>query len=134
MRTEIFLLLAVALLLAAGVGLAAETSPAWQLEWDKTIASAEKEGALSIYIFDAGPLTEATVQAFERAFPKIKVGQLRGRGNELGPRLIAEQHAGKHIADLFTGGVEINDADDDNFADRRPADKLFNEIFGKASK
>jgi hypothetical protein len=69
--------LAVALLLAAGVGLAAETSPAWQLEWDKTIASAEKEGAMSIYIFDA---------------------------------------------------------DDDNFADRRPADKLFNEIFGKASK
>jgi ABC-type Fe3+ transport system substrate-binding protein len=31
-------------------------------------------------------------------------------------------------------GVDYFDADDDNFADRRPADKLFNEIFGKANK
>ena len=31
-------------------------------------------------------------------------------------------------------GVDYFDADDDNFADRRPADKLFNEIFGKTAK
>ena len=31
-------------------------------------------------------------------------------------------------------GVDYFDADDDRFADRRPADKLFNEIFGKAGK
>jgi iron(III) transport system substrate-binding protein len=31
-------------------------------------------------------------------------------------------------------GADYFDADDDNFADRRPADKLFNEIFGKANK
>ena len=31
-------------------------------------------------------------------------------------------------------GVEYFDADDDRNADRRPADKLFNEIFGKAGK
>lgn len=92
------------LLLDTAFGLAAESRPAWRAEWDKTIAAAEKEGVVSIYIFDAGPLTEETVHAFERAFPKIKVSQLRGRGNDLGPRLVAERRAGKHIADLFAGG------------------------------
>jgi ABC-type Fe3+ transport system substrate-binding protein len=84
--------------------LAAEAKPAWKSEWEKTVAAAEKEGFLSVYIFDAGPLTEETVQAFERAYPKIKVSQLRGRGNDLGPRIIAERRAGKYIADLFAGG------------------------------
>jgi ABC-type Fe3+ transport system substrate-binding protein len=31
-------------------------------------------------------------------------------------------------------GVDYFDADDDRNSDRRPADKLFNEILGKASK
>src|SRR6186997_2231495 len=78
--------------------------PAWRVEWDKTVAAAEKEGAVSLYIFEAGPLTEETVQGFERAHPKIKVNQLRGRGNDLGPRLVAERRAGKYLADLFAGG------------------------------
>jgi len=83
---------------------AADARPGWRVEWDKTVAAAEKEGVVSIYIFDAGPLTEETVHAFERAFPNIKVSQLRGRGNDLGPRIIAERRAGKYIADLFAGG------------------------------
>ncbi len=92
------------LLLNAAFGFAAESKPAWRAEWEKTVAAAEKEGVVSVYIFDAGPLTEETVHAFERAYPKIKVSQLRGRGNDLGPRLVAERRAGKYIADLFAGG------------------------------
>ena len=83
---------------------AAEAKPAWRAEWDKTVAAAEKEGAVSLYIFEAGPLTEETVQAFERAYPKIKVNQLRGRGNDLGPRIVAERRGGKYLVDLFAGG------------------------------
>jgi len=30
--------------------------------------------------------------------------------------------------------VDYFDADDDKFSDRRPADKLFSEIFGKSAK
>ena len=62
---------------------------------EKTVAAAEKEGVVSIYIFDGGPLTEETVHAFERAYPKIKVSQLRGRGNALGPRLAGGAARGK---------------------------------------
>ena len=92
------------LLLKSVVGLAAEAKPAWQIEWEKTVEAAEKEGQLTPYIFDAGPVTLETVQAFEKAYPKIKVNQLRGRGNDLGPRIVAERRAGKYLADLFTGG------------------------------
>lgn len=102
MRT--LLLLIVTVLLSGGSGLAAEVKPAWRVEWDKTVAAAEKEGALSLYIFEAGPLTEETVHAFERAYPKIKVSQLRGRGNDLGPRIVAERRGGKYLVDLFAGG------------------------------
>ena len=86
------------------IAFAADPRPAWRVDWDKTVAAAEKEGVVSIYIFEAGPLTEEAVQGFERAYPKIKVNQLRGRGNDLGPRLVAERRAGKYLADLFAGG------------------------------
>ena len=100
-KTLIFLFLVVS---CHGTSFAAAAKPDWRVEWEKTIAAAEKEGVVSIYIFEAGPLTEQTVQAFERAYPKIKVSQLRGRGNDLGPRLVTERRAGKYIADLFAGG------------------------------
>jgi ABC-type thiamine transport system substrate-binding protein len=105
LRTR-WLSLSIVLLLfgTAGPGLAAEAKSASRAEWEKIVTAAEKEGVVSIYIFDGGPLTEEVVQSFERAYPKIKVSQLRGRGNDLGPRLIAERRAGKHIADLFAGG------------------------------
>src|ERR1043166_6486733 len=93
-----------ALLLSGTAGFAAEVKPAWQVEWEKTIAAAEKEGQVTPYIFDQGPVTVEVIQAFERAFPKIKVNQVRGRGSDLGPRIVAERRAGKYLADVFTGG------------------------------
>lgn len=90
--------------MTGAVGFAAESKPAWQVEWEKTVAAAEKEGQLTIYIFDAGPVTVETVQAFEKSYPKIKVNQLRARGSDLGPRIMAERRAEKYLVDVFTGG------------------------------
>jgi iron(III) transport system substrate-binding protein len=92
------------LLLTGTIALAAELKPAWQMEWEKTLEAAEKEGQLTPYIFDLGPVTVEVVQAFEKAFPKIKVNQLRARGADLGPRIIAERRAGKYLVDVFSGG------------------------------
>jgi iron(III) transport system substrate-binding protein len=92
------------LLLIGGTSLAADGRPAWRVDWDKTVAAAEKEAALSLYVFDNGPLTEEAVQGFERAYPKIKVTQLRGRGSALGPRIVAERRAEKYLVDVFAGG------------------------------
>lgn len=101
--TKIFSLLLL-VLLSVELASAAEAKPTWRVEWEKTIAAAEKEGALTVYIFEAGPLTEDVVHAFERAYPKIKVNQVRGRGNDLGPRIVAERRGGKYLVDLFAGG------------------------------
>jgi ABC-type Fe3+ transport system, periplasmic component len=92
------------LFLSAAPALAAESKQLWQMEWEKTLEAADKEAVVSAYIFDSGPLTEETVQAFERVYPKIKINQLRGRGNDLGPRIIAERRAGKYLVDVFVGG------------------------------
>ncbi|HEX7228830.1 MAG TPA: hypothetical protein VF452_00440, partial [Candidatus Binatia bacterium] len=82
MAKKIFALLFL-LLCSQRAGFAAAGKPDWRAEWDKTVAAAEKEGLVSIYVFENGPLTEEAVRAFERMFPKIKVNQLRGRGNDL---------------------------------------------------
>jgi hypothetical protein len=66
-------------------------------------------GAGKRYIFDSGPLTLETAQAFERAYPKIKIN-LRGRGNDLGPRIVAERRAEKYLVDVFVGGKGSADA------------------------
>jgi len=61
------------------IAFAADPRPAWRVAWDKTVTAAEKEGSVAIYIFEAGPLTEETVQGFERAHPKIPVARARQR-------------------------------------------------------
>jgi len=103
MITKILLTL-LFMLSVGGSSFAADANSAWRVEWDKTVAAAEKEGSVSLFVFEAGPLTEETVQAFERAYPKIKVNQLRGRGNNLGPRIVAERRGGKYLVDLFANG------------------------------
>src|SRR4029078_6718580 len=45
---------------------AAAAKADWRAEWDKTVAAAEKEGIVSLYIFENGPLTEEEGHAFER--------------------------------------------------------------------
>jgi iron(III) transport system substrate-binding protein len=104
MIKQTFHLLLLFLLALSEWAIGAETKPAWRVEWEKLVAAAEKEGAVSLYVFENGPLTEEAVHAFERAYPKIKVNQLRGRGNDLGPRIIAERRAAKYLVDLFAGG------------------------------
>ena len=104
-RIRIRLGFCLCVILFTGVaGLAAESKPAGQIEWEKTLEAAEREGGLTAYIFESGPLTPETVQAFERTYPKIKVNQLRGRGNALGPRIVAERRGGKFLVDIFAGG------------------------------
>ena len=94
------LIFAVSLLLP-DFSAAAETSP--RNEWEKIIAAAEKEGQLVIYLGGAASQTKIE-EAFQSAFPKIKITAVTGRGSQFGPRIIAERRAGKYLADIFIGG------------------------------
>jgi iron(III) transport system substrate-binding protein len=83
---------------------AAQAKPAWQLEWEKTLDAAKKEGQVVVYISGY----EAILPDFEKEFPEIKVVAITGRGNQLGPRLLAERRAEKFIADVSSTGANPN--------------------------
>jgi hypothetical protein len=56
---------------------AAESKPAWQTEWERTVKAAEEEGQLTVYIAGYGALIDSGV--FQKAYPKIKVtSEVRG--------------------------------------------------------
>jgi len=88
---------------------AADAKPGWQAEWERTLRAAEKEGEVAVAIYDQGPVTVEVVDAFQKAFPKIKVNSLRARGSQIGPKIIAERRAEKYLIDLFTGGKGTDD-------------------------
>ena len=97
-------------LLALGLALtkvsveAAEAKPEWQVEWEKTIEAAKREGKLSVYFWQGGNLEKAIV-AFQKKFPEIQVTTAGGRGSKFVVRLTSEQRAGKYLADVCMCGV-----------------------------
>jgi len=100
----------VALLLACLLGSAvsvsaAQVKPLWQQEWEKTLESAQKEGALSLYLLEGDGELGAVAQAFQKKFPEIKVATTPGRGNTLGPRIMAERRGGKFLVDVYVAGT-----------------------------
>ena len=92
------------LLLSINSARAAQTKSAWQIEWEKTLDAAKKEGQLVVYISGY----EAILQDFEKEFPEIRIVAVTGRGNQLGPRLLAERRAEKYLADVSSTGANPN--------------------------
>lgn len=95
-----------ALLIAAQNVRAADAKPAWQSNWDQTIAAAKKEGRLNLYVGRYG--TELLLDEFRKEFPEIRIVSVNGSGNSLGTRIITEIRAGHVVADLFSGGANTN--------------------------
>ena len=98
------ILVVTALLGSATPALAAQTKPAWQQEWEKTLELAKKEGQVTVYISGY----EAVLPDFEKEFPAIKVVTVTGRGSQLGQRLLSERRAEKYIADVVSAGANPN--------------------------
>ena len=96
-------LLAIPLFLnAPNFSRAAQSPPAWQIEWDKTVKAAEAEGALAIYMTQAfEPVFRET---FQKKYPKIKVTTVVGRGPDLSQRIMSERRAEKFAVDLYVSG------------------------------
>jgi iron(III) transport system substrate-binding protein len=96
--------LALYLLLFFGLGtaaLAAEKA-GWQAQWDRTIAAAKKEGAVSLW-GDMEITHPDIVAAFTKEFPFIKPISVSGRVGDLTTRILSERRAGKYLADLYSG-------------------------------
>jgi iron(III) transport system substrate-binding protein len=80
----------------------AESKPAWQTEWERTVKAAEEEGQLTVYIAGYGALIDSG--AFQKSYPKIKVTSVTGSGTQLAPRIVAERRGEKYLADVYSGG------------------------------
>ena len=90
------------LFLEAQPTVAAEAKPSWQIDWEKTVVAAEKEGQLVVYIGGYGAIIDSGV--FQKAYPKIKITHITGAGTDLTQRISAERRAGKYLADVYNGG------------------------------
>src|SRR5262252_5009303 len=78
-------------------------APRWQLEWQKTIEGAKREGQLSLY--GGQEITHPDIlAAFNKEFPFIKVITVAGRGGDLMARITAERRADKYLADVMASG------------------------------
>jgi ABC-type Fe3+ transport system substrate-binding protein len=103
LRIAIILLLSIAsIYFAEALARAAESKPAWQTDWDKTVKAAEQEGVVSIYMTQA--FEPVFRDAFQKKYPRIKVTTVTGRGFELSQRIMNERRADKYIADLYISG------------------------------
>lgn len=87
----------------AVLGHAAQAKPDWQLERERTVAAAEKEGQVTVY-GPPGKQYQDAIAAFQEAYPKIKLNYVPGSGTDNSQRLLAERRAGKYLADLFVSG------------------------------
>ena len=89
-------------LVAAHMTRAAESRPAWQVDWEKTVKAAEEEGALMIYMTQA--FEPVFRESFQKKYPKLKVTTATGRGPELSQRVMSERRAEKFAVDLYISG------------------------------
>ncbi len=85
------------------------SQPAWELEWEETLAAAQDEGELN-YILGAGASRSmgSVYEEFNRLFD-IEVITSVGRGADHVDRVFAEQAAGRYTVDMGALGLtQIN--------------------------
>jgi iron(III) transport system substrate-binding protein len=105
-RFLLTILIGFAVVIGASSSQAAELrKPAWQSEWERTVQAAKKEGALSLYLLQGEGELSALAQVFQKKYPDINVVTTTGRGNTLGPRIMAERRAGKYLVDAYISGA-----------------------------
>jgi iron(III) transport system substrate-binding protein len=92
------------ILVAASWSHASDAKPDWQLQWQKTLEAAKKEGQVKVYISGY----EAVLPNFVMDYPEIKVTAVAGGGSQLGERLLSDRRADKYVADIVSAGANLN--------------------------
>jgi iron(III) transport system substrate-binding protein len=99
------LFIATTLMLAlTAVATAAEQKLAWQREWEKILDGTKKEGEVRLW-GDQEITHPDIIASFVKEHPNINPVTVSGRVGDLMPRIVAERRAGKHLADLYSGGL-----------------------------
>ncbi len=81
---------------------AAESKPAWQVEWERTLEAAKKEKEVTFVTSRDFDIVFS--QYFHKKYPEIKpIAMMGGRMSGFLPRIVTERRAGKYLWDLYLG-------------------------------
>lgn len=93
-------------ILNAAAGLrAAESKPTWQIEWDKTVEAAKKEGKVVAALPNSADTRKNVGEAFAKRFPGIELEISSARGPSNAAKITAEHAAGARYFDLLVSGT-----------------------------
>lgn len=103
MENPLFFFLTVSLL-ALPVTSYGQAKTAWQIEWDKTVEGAKREGQVVIY---HGSDLDRTFGEFHKKYPEIRVVSVTGGTGPggLSQRIMTEQRADKFLGDVYVLGA-----------------------------
>ena len=104
---RIYLIIATILLLVIAqprVARAAEIKPAWQLDWDKTLEAAKKEGKIVAGVPASAELRKSLEENFIKRFPGIEIEVTTARGPTNASKIAAEHAAGVRYYDVLISG------------------------------
>jgi hypothetical protein len=93
------------LLLTAANLFAGEAKAPWQMEWDRPLEAANKEGKLVAGIPASADLRKAIGEAFKNRFPGIELDLTSSRGPTNASKIAAEHTAGVRYFDLLISGT-----------------------------
>ncbi len=78
--------------------------PAWQQDWEKTLAAARTEGKVVVLAEFGGGGPKVISEAFKNKYG-LEVEFILGRAREVLPKLTAERRAGLYLGDIYLAGL-----------------------------
>ena len=103
-RIPPFMLLMLLALSSAQQSAAAETKPAWQIEWEKTIDAAKKESKVVAGVPASAELRKSLEETFAKRFPGVEIEISTARGPTNASKIAAEHAAGVRYYDVLISG------------------------------
>ncbi|MDP2645653.1 MAG: extracellular solute-binding protein [Desulfobacterales bacterium] len=98
-----FIIIILAISVAATLMGYATAEAQWEAEWQKTLEAGKKEGKVSVYVSSLAPAVRKQAPVFQEKFG-IKVEVTTGRGSQLLSKLTTEKTAGLNLADVVLSG------------------------------
>lgn len=82
-----------------------ETKESWEVQWQKVLSEAKKEGKVVIYGPPGADIRKALVDGFQKAYPGIVVDYYGATGAMIAPKVKAEYRASLNTVDIHIGGA-----------------------------
>ncbi|MBI4332406.1 MAG: extracellular solute-binding protein [Chloroflexi bacterium] len=92
----------------AGGSPAVKTRPAWEDDWDRTLAAARKEGTVSVYVSTGGDWVAAIAEVMSKRYG-ITVETVVARVAELNERIMREQRSRVYHVDVVRDGIVVSE-------------------------